>query len=278
MATEVNLNEFWYHCIEVQSGVITPGLGHTNLAPARLAMAGVDFTDCRCLDIACWDGLLSVLMARRGAVEVTAWDREHRPHCELWPTVNHVWGQWCGGVYDVVTCTGLLYHTLDPLAWLLRARAAVRNGGLLVLETAAYIDMQRKDLVWNGGRYYPTVDEQNYWFPTIGLLRQWLPFARLQPIRVEWFPQGEVCRIAILCRAVERLDGLDPWQEWHQALGNSRKNSLTLGEFIDWEAVRSEKPPVFVFDDRKEDIGKLPTPINAETQKRLAVLMMEDMQ
>jgi len=66
-------SHIWYHCIELPSGVVTPGLFDTRGAAKKVPLpASLDGK--RCLDVGTADGFWAFEMERRGAREVVAID------------------------------------------------------------------------------------------------------------------------------------------------------------------------------------------------------------
>ena len=65
----------WYHKIELDKGVITPGYDFDEIwLPLKKEMKEVDFDNKKVLDIGCWDGLWSFEAEKMGAAEVFATD------------------------------------------------------------------------------------------------------------------------------------------------------------------------------------------------------------
>ena len=148
----------WYHTIDVQPGVVTPGWW--DLRHALDAVAFPDLTGARCLDVGTWDGFYAFELERRGAAEVVAVDlpdltdldypAEARADPDFDPShaaiqsrsagfqlVHELRGssvEWRGcsiydldpdelGTFDVVVVGSLLVHLRDPV----RALEAVRR-------------------------------------------------------------------------------------------------------------------------------------------------------
>ena len=143
----------WYHSIEVQPGLVTPGLLDLRTIVDRIPWP--DLKGKRCLDVATFDGHLAFEMERRGAAEVVATDLPDFSELD-WlpgdapsnPTVDGVTGQGFKraksllgsnvqrelvsvydmtperlGTFDVVTCGALLLHLRDPFRALERIRS-----------------------------------------------------------------------------------------------------------------------------------------------------------
>jgi tRNA (mo5U34)-methyltransferase len=138
----------WYHSIEIEPGLVTPGvhplgelrqvLEHVEL-PASLEGLSV-------LDIGAWDGFFSFEAERRGAERVVAYDLTPEDYFGfatakelLGSTVDYVQGsvyelrREIVGTFDVVLCVGVLYHLRYPLLALDRIHGVC--DGYMLLET-----------------------------------------------------------------------------------------------------------------------------------------------
>lgn len=225
----------WYYKIEVSPGVWTPGSDWPSVALTRWLLAHVDVAGQRVLDIGTMEGMIPELVTRRNGY-ACGWDRcGHHAVQVAWlqEMLGNAWSYQHGGTlrelwaryhrtFDVVVFGGVLYHTFDPLGGLLSARQMVRDGGLLLLETAA-INRHGFSCEFNaGGRYYPEPSHGDYWFPTIPLVYYWLRFARLEPVANVYLSQhGDLLRLAVLARAVDQIpvdDGHESWLAAHQHL------------------------------------------------------------
>jgi tRNA (mo5U34)-methyltransferase len=135
---------FWYHCIEVATGIVTPGIDRSayNLDHMQLP---ADLTGKRVLDIGAFDGFYSFECERRGAAEVIAIDGNAATgfgvvrellgsqvpfyQMNIYDLTPAAFGQ-----FDLVLCLGVLYHLRYLLLGLERIHAVCR--GQLILETA----------------------------------------------------------------------------------------------------------------------------------------------
>lgn len=250
----------WYHTIELTPGAFTPGCDFANIATTRAVLRRVDVTGQACLDIGTMDGLVAVLLARRGARRVVAVDRldrqaqidevrarlgvsfDYRPGLPIRALPALVEA---AGPFDVVVLSGVLYHALDPLAVLAAARGVVRTGGILVVETAA-VDDDAVAMHFNAwGRFYPG---DNYWLPTTAGLDYVLRWLRLRPLGVAHHHQfadrrtGEhaLHRVAVACRAEsDPVAGAD--DDWMRGTGAFE---LDLAPWIAWPRLASDQAPV----------------------------------
>jgi len=138
----------WYHSIEIEPGLVTPGthplgelrqvLEHLKL-PASLEGLSV-------LDIGAWDGFFSFEAERRGAERVVAYDLTPADYfgfatarALLGSAVDYVQGsayelsREAVGSFDIVLCVGVLYHLRYPLLALDRIHDVC--DGYMLLET-----------------------------------------------------------------------------------------------------------------------------------------------
>lgn len=138
----------WYHSIEIEPGLVTPGrrtaeelstfLGRIGFPPSLEGLA--------VLDIGAWDGFFSFEAERRGARRVVAYDLTPPDHfgfatakAALGSRVEYVQGSVYDlapaavGTFDVVLFLGVLYHLRYPLLALDRIREVCE--GYMLLET-----------------------------------------------------------------------------------------------------------------------------------------------
>jgi SAM-dependent methyltransferase len=231
----------WYHSIELLPGLYTAGKGHRNIALIRDLLRRCEIEGMNCLDVGAADCLSSILMRRRGALNVMAQDIHDRgTKIRFLQDTLHIEFTYVGGTnlsdlkrlseelglssFDVIVFSGVLYHMPDPLTGLLTVRQLVRDGGLILVETAAVAD-ERMVAYFNAhGRLYSGTG--TYWLPSVELLEYWLRFAKLMPIdclylgrnrpslaaRLRRGSKPPLCRIAVACRAMgEFLPFDDPW-------------------------------------------------------------------
>lgn len=161
----------WFHVIRLNDRIETPGVAvHVPSQQKTLrALAKVDFTGKRVLDVGCRDGLFSFEAERRGAAEVIGFDNdlslgavellipylgskvrmEQMNLLDLKPETF--------GSFDVVIFSGVLYHLRYPFWSLKLLRNVMVEGAMLVLETALFVDSNRFPLL-----YCPTGSEAVY--------------------------------------------------------------------------------------------------------------------
>jgi tRNA (mo5U34)-methyltransferase len=169
---------YWYHRIELAPGVITPGF---HLEPLwdhlRAVRDKVDYRDKIVLDIASFDGMFSFEAEKRGARLVVAADCFYRTFSnflfcrevfksKVVPFYNvspydlserldvyfdeHFVGEKEDRRFDIVQHFGLLYHLRDPLRSLSQARAVLKSGGQLIIETDVVMESDESFMLFNG--------------------------------------------------------------------------------------------------------------------------------
>jgi tRNA (mo5U34)-methyltransferase len=148
----------WYHTIELEPGLVTPGW--FDLRPIVDRMPWPDVRGKRCLDVGTYDGFLAFELERRGAAEVVALDIANHEDWDWPPDVRAEGGAKLAllagpekgvgfsvarealgsevervemsvydlspervGEFDVVVCGSLMLHLCDPL----RALEAIRG-------------------------------------------------------------------------------------------------------------------------------------------------------
>jgi hypothetical protein len=239
------LNQHWYYSVELKPGLYTRGDEHNNVICtrellARLSPAGLDICD-----IGTMEGIIPVLLKRRGARRVVALDA--MDHTEKILLVQSCTGQGFDYIprvslsrakdvlsdrarlsnsgldwamtniqrgFDVLILSGILYHTLSPIHVIGLARTLLRQGGLLILETAASCqDGYAQNWVFQGDKWiYPS--GSNTWFVTLRLLDHLLRFMKLKPVDCVHGPIGEVVRVAVSAVAVADPLPLHVESEW----------------------------------------------------------------
>ncbi|MGH8575865.1 MAG: class I SAM-dependent methyltransferase [Gammaproteobacteria bacterium] len=149
----------WYHKIELIGGRVTPGREWDHLwSPIKREMHRVDFRGKRVLDIGTWDGLWSFEAESLGASSVLATDiNTQRSFTDQGPATFEFAKRIRGSnveykevsvydldsleqQFDIVVFFGVLYHLRYPQLGLARIRNILKDGGLLLMETAILLD------------------------------------------------------------------------------------------------------------------------------------------
>jgi 2-polyprenyl-3-methyl-5-hydroxy-6-metoxy-1,4-benzoquinol methylase len=240
----------WYYSVELLPGVVVPG----QFAPdvpmlPRLMLRRCDVAGRTCLDVGTMEGLVPVLLAKRGAGHVTAVDHSshalgrlaavrhyHRVEFE-YRNVGLMYRlhRRLRGGYDLVNLSGLLYHVFSPLGVLAAVRPLLKRGGLAVVSTNVTLDPGWVMDFNAGGRMQ--AEANTFWYPSTRLLDYMLRYMRLAPIDCAFLPHsalGDEVRfdkpsgyLSVVCRAVDAADS-DAWM---------RESSRTSWEYhglSDW--------------------------------------------
>ena len=149
IASELTHYSF-YHIIEVVPGLETAGISWSREYTDNFAKVAstFDFRDKRVLDIGCRDGAQALCLESAGAAEVHGIDNDFSPallnflipfkqsrlQCHELNLYDLAQAEL--GVFDVVSCCGVIYHLQFPIWGLKQMRDALRPGGFLFLETA----------------------------------------------------------------------------------------------------------------------------------------------
>ena len=277
----------WFHVIELAPDLYTPRT--IRRPPVALTRGGCggptwsrvgSMVRARCLDVGLQEGLVTLLMERRGASEVLGYDRSlRRGRLDLVQKALDARFGLIGGMslaelpeamaeaghepFDVAVFSGVLYHMFDPLTGLAVVRGLVRDGGICLVETATVLD-DSVGMFFNSFGIYTAGGRRSggkrprpegmmpgsptcFWYVTPRCLDYLLRLLRFEPLDLVYFDTAEAiegkppeARIAIACRAVtEPL--AEPGDEW---LAASQRHRGVFSEFLDWDRVRSDAPPV----------------------------------
>ncbi|MEO5669709.1 MAG: class I SAM-dependent methyltransferase [Ramlibacter sp.] len=166
----------WYHNIDLGNGQETPGLRWDDLwTPIKQEMHRVDFKGKRSLDIGTWDGFWGFEAESLGASSVLATDiNSQRSFTGQGPATFEFAKRMRGSKveykevsvydldtlqqqqFDVVTYFGVMYHLRYPQLALARIRNVMKEGGLLLMETAIMLDTEDTLIQTDHQKIYPT--------------------------------------------------------------------------------------------------------------------------
>lgn len=220
--------EQWYYAVELAPGLLSGGRPRNNLAVTRDFCERIHVRGRSCLDIGTQEFVCPILLKRRGAGRVDAYDRlslvlRYEALQQIYGVEFNYWHglpldrlrsriQQSGHnpVYDFVNFSGVLYHMIDPLAGMAIARSFARQGGLLVLETSARKSNDYTMEFNAAAGHYPG---SNYFQVSVATIDYWLRMLRLQALDCAWWGGRELGRLLVVCRAVgEPIP--DPGDEW----------------------------------------------------------------
>lgn len=257
------LGQYWYYAMELAPGVMTPGQRFPNVALTRDLISRIDLSGTRCLDIGTMEGLVPVLLKRRGAADVVAVDGldfsdkvacvkaaydadfAYLPNVMSGSLLRALEERHAGEItrhrytgapeprqgFDVVICSGVLYHVFSPFHVLAAARSALRPGGLMVIETAALpLDAYIMQYNFAGTGY--VLGPSDTWFPTVPLIDHFLRFLKLMPLDACWLPAGDhLVRFACVARATGHRPTLPQETLMEQATWNLEYATLLREDF-----------------------------------------------
>jgi 2-polyprenyl-3-methyl-5-hydroxy-6-metoxy-1,4-benzoquinol methylase len=259
-------SEEWYYKIELMPGLFTSGCEFDNIILTRKILKNIDVKGKNCLDIGAMECLHSILLKKQGAQYVHAFDRlDCEEKVKLVKAAHNVRFEYSRVPslreflpiakntekfpYDVVVFSGVLYHMFDPLSGLAMVRGLLRNGGILLLETAAVIEKSMAMYFNAEGRFYQGT---NFFMVTIECLDYILRFLRLKPLDCIYLKHHkdlrtarQVCRVCIPCLAVEKPLACQG-DEWIK-----RPFIVDFGEYLNRNDLKSDKPAVSYKTDNK---------------------------
>jgi 2-polyprenyl-3-methyl-5-hydroxy-6-metoxy-1,4-benzoquinol methylase len=233
----------WYYSVELAPGLVTQGYDFDNIICTRQLLSRLDPAGKDICDIGTMEGLLPILLKRRGARSVVAIDAADLS--ERVALVQHCYGQqfeYCPKTslsrikdmlserarlsryvgqqviqpgFDVVVLSGVLYHVFSPIHVIGLVRTLLKPGGLLILETAVSCE-DRYSMNWVfDGRKYIYWSGTNTWFPTLRFLDHILRYMRLKPIDCVHGQAGDdATRVALAAVAVPDPLPLKAEAEW----------------------------------------------------------------
>lgn len=218
---------FWYHVIELEPGVVTPGWidlrDHVEAAALPATMTGA-----RALDLGTFDGFWAFEMERRGATVVAA-DIDTIPPPDT-PAIHRermsveadgaqpgtgfaLLQRWfessvrrvslnvhdlsvdaIGGPVDVVFIGALLLHLRDPVGALERVRDVVADDALVVLFEPVDPLLSKKRRNEAVARYLAYTTPWTWWYPNEAALCEWLRtagFTRVDVRATTWVVDRE---------------------------------------------------------------------------------------
>ena len=250
------LEGWWYYTIELKPGVFTSGYEFANIVCTRELLRRLNPAGMDICDIGTMEGMIPVLLKRRGARTVVAIDAGdssekvqlvqqcYREQFEYYPRtslahakdfltdrarLSRYTGPDLTQGFDIVVLSGVLYHVFSPLHLIGLARTLLKPGGLLILETAASCQ-DRYSMNWVfQGKEYIYGSGTNTWFMTLKFLDHILRYMKLKPIDCVHGPLSEeATRVAIAAVAVPTPLPLPSEAEWFLP-----QNMIDYNEVVD---------------------------------------------
>jgi SAM-dependent methyltransferase len=278
---------WWYYSVELVPGVITKGQYAPDLPMLpRLMLRRCAVNGMSCLDIGSMEGLVPVLLKRRGARDVLAVDYANHSLAKLL-AVQHYHGVDFGfrkvGLmyrlyeqigprgFDLINLSGLLYHVFSPLTLLAAARPLLKRGGLMVVSVPLTLDPGYVMDFNAGGRLQS--EANTFWYPSARLFDYLLRYMRLEPIDLVFMPHAADAAhgarekpsgyTSIVCRAVDSAD-VDDWMR------DSASTSWEYRDLSDWGM--ADRQPVSSIAYHRPDGGNGPIDLEHEVSTTTPVL------
>jgi SAM-dependent methyltransferase len=242
---------------------------------------GADGRGVRALDVGLQEGMMSLLLERRGASEVVGYDRALRTgRIDLvrktldakFELIGDMKLQDFPGVlvrrgikpFDVVIFAGVMYHMFDPLGGLAVVRGLVRDGGICLVETAVAFEDSHTMHFNNFGRFVSGGNPKDggpvslkgegmnagslscYWYITPRCLDYVLRFLRFEPLDVVHYgvAEDEVGKPAEGRIAVACRAVPQPIAESGDKYLHASQRPGLFAEFLWWDRVASDAPEV----------------------------------
>ena len=249
------LERKWYYSIEHAPGEWTSGMDFAPTAMTRRALQATGVEGQACVDLGSMDGLIPTVLARRGAKRVLSYDRlDFSEKMTFLQEKLNVGFEYRYGMslrdfrdqhandagFDVGIFSGVAYHMFDPMAGLLLARSMVREGGIMIVETATVVSEEQAAFFNAEARFYPG---DNYWLFSVANLDYLLRMARLAPLECFWIGQKartsehRICRLCVAARAVPDAPAA-PGDDWVNL-----PQRYDFAEVIDWTKIAANKGP-----------------------------------
>lgn len=240
----------WYYSIELKKGAYTKNRVFVGtVALVRDLVARTCVENKWCLDIGTQEAIVATMMARNGG-KTFAYDRlslvekidfvkqaynvsfEYVHGIQLHELPNELLRR-SAGPFDLVVFAGVLYHMVNPLGGMATARSFLKQGGLMVLETAAVVSPEPNFAFNVEGSIYPG---SNYFVPTLHSLDYMCRMMRLRPIDCAFIgaSQNGICRIAVVCRAEDKPVSTesDTWMHSHWVTNDLKAIGLDFKKLV----------------------------------------------
>lgn len=212
----------WYHNFEWPDGTTVSGHKTSNSTVVRHIFGGIDCAGRNGVDLGCMDGFFAVVMKRRGADGVAAFDRKdrtaniemvkqklgvdfaYRPGVHM-DQVRPVLLEQFEGSADVVNFSGILYHMMDPFRGIGLVRGMVRRGGVVVLDTPALVS---KEFFLYYNHDQKLYGYTSYFAPTVAALQAMCEYMGLEVLDAVHTQQGRTMGLPLvrICLALRATD------------------------------------------------------------------------
>ncbi len=271
------MQQGWYYGMELIEGFGMQGIYPEDFPMLpRQMMRNCELHGAECLDIGTMEGLMPVLMCRGGASRVLATDASE--HClEKIDAVKHYYGvdfdfrtvglmydlhqKLPGEGFDLINCSGLLYHVVSPMHVLLGVRPLLKRNGLMIISTNVVISERHLMEFNDGGRLQE--ETNTFWYLSVKYLDYMLRFLKLQPLDFAYYPHRLIRSnvryltdvnsgyLSVVCRAHDAVLPV-AGESW---MGKAVAESWEMTGLSDWQraaqqtrsAIRYKKEPDAAF-------------------------------
>jgi 2-polyprenyl-3-methyl-5-hydroxy-6-metoxy-1,4-benzoquinol methylase len=265
LATSDLFTRWWYYSVELLPGLITRGQYPDSFPMLpRILLRNCDLRETTCLDLGSMEGLIPVLMCRKGAKTVVATDainhcREKMAALRYYYEANFAFHQ-TGLMYDlnnklrklgrrgfdVINLSGVLYHVFSPLTVLAGVRPLLKRNGLMIVSTNVVVDNAFTMHFNNAGRLQE--ETNTFWYLSVPTLDYLLRYLKLAPIdclyishrdiksAVRYMTNVESGYFSVVCRANDEVlpSREDDWMR------KSAQQSWEYTGLIDWDFCRRQ--------------------------------------
>lgn len=213
----------WVHSSDLGNGLLTRSKHkHPHVRMVVDLLRSMNLHGRSCLDVGTQDGGMAFEMEKKGAQLVVAIDIQDRPQFRLAHSllksrvrylpdfhVDDLQARMAAealGPFDLVLCSGVLYHVRDPLGVLVQIRNIMKPGGLAVIATAC-IGSEEIAMYFNaaGG----IINEPTtFWLPTASCVKYLMKACSFKILHEEWTWGEKPLRnrrraLALVARAVK---------------------------------------------------------------------------
>lgn len=230
-----------------------------------MAKAELDGMDC--LDLGSMEGILPVLMSRRGAKRVLATDAVYHCYRKLL-AVQHYHDvrfgfRQVGSMYglseklgkagspgfDLINVSGLLYHVYSPFHVLAGVRSLLKPNGIMIISTNVTEDSDHTMAFNTFGGFQK--EANTFWYISVPMMEYMLRYFCLEPIDSIYRKRNDAepgmpdnGYLSVVCRAVDCSDLSvdDPWA------AQSRDKSWEYIDAIGMPPWRRLKSSVITYD------------------------------
>ena len=233
------LPEWWYYSFELLPGVFAKGTYAPDLPMLpRMMLRNCQLEGMSCLDMGSMEGLIPILMRKGGADQVLAVDAVD--HCLAKMNVAkacygvdfeyksiglmyELFRKLAGRSFDLINCSGLLYHVYSPLQVLAGVRPLLKRNGMMIVSTNVILE-DGYSMTFNAEGTLQG-EANTFWYTSVPMLDYMLRLMRLTPIETLYFrrdqfdsiyqagSEKQLAYMSVLCQASDTASD-DPWMSY----------------------------------------------------------------